>query len=192
MFPLNGDQESVAYEAPFGVVEIGRSEVEKALAYHREAGVRPREIQNWIYAGDAQGGVTIGSSVVAWDYAEVCGGQGGQYPILQPILPLIAVVPETKDDRADLAESRSFLSLSAGNMVVTAVKKSEDGHEVIVRFYETEGKSSSRVRISAEGTLSGARRTNLIEEDCGRLEHDREGTTLEVGAFSIETVKLTP
>ncbi len=33
---------------------------------------------------------------------------------------------------------------------------------------------------------------SLIEEDAGELEHDRDGATLDITPFSIETVKLTP
>ncbi|MHC4505486.1 MAG: glycosyl hydrolase-related protein, partial [Planctomycetota bacterium] len=200
---------------------------------------RPRETQNWIYAGDETGGVTIGSGVVAWDYDLVARERppkGIDYPILQPVLltsayscsrwlhcwtqpgdhvfdfsvyshkpgwrngyrrgvqtnnPLIAVAEEGKA-RATLPETKSFLKISPANVIVTAVKKPEEGDGVIVRFYETEGKAGSRVRIDPDAGLSGARRTNLIEEDSGPLEHDRDGASLKVGPYSIETVRLKP
>ena len=236
--PLNADPRQVAYEVPFGVVEVGRSELEPALAFG-PASVRPREIQNWIYAGGEKGGVTIGSGVAVWDYAEVSPRRPprSKYPILQPVLltsayscsrwkkcwvqpgdhsfrfsmyshkpgwrhgyrkgvqsnnPLIAVVQAGRSESAKLPEVKSFLSISPANVIVTAVKRSEEGNDVVVRFYEVEGKSGSRVRISPDARLSGARRTNLIEEDAGVLEHDRNGAALKVGPFSIETVRLRP
>ncbi len=93
--------------------------------------------------------------------------------------------------------SQPYTSLLTGEqlarqMIVTAVKKSEEGNDIIVRFYETEGKSGSRVRINPDARLSGARHTNLIEEDSGALEHDRDSASLKVGPYSIETVRLKP
>jgi alpha-mannosidase len=237
-FPLNGDPGQVAYEAPSGVVEVGRSELEPALAFG-PASVRPRKIQNWIHAGGETGGVTIGSSVAVWDYAEVSHRRPprGKYPILQPVLLtsayscsrwkkwwvqpgdhaftfslyshkpgwrngyrkgvqtshlLIPVVQNGKSDGAGLAESKSFLSIYPANIIVTAIKKSEDGNDVAVRFYEAEGKSGNRVRIDPDAKLSGARRTNLIEEDAGALEHNQDSAALMVGPYSIETVRLRP
>ena len=61
-----------------------------------------------------------------------------------------------------------------------------------IRLYEVEGKSGQPVNIIPAVKLADARRTNLIEEDAGNLEHDQERATLKVGPFSIETVKLTP
>ncbi|MHC4200489.1 MAG: glycoside hydrolase family 38 N-terminal domain-containing protein, partial [Planctomycetota bacterium] len=229
-FPLNAKRREVAYESPFGVVNIGEDELDNGLVEGRTS-ARPRETQNWIYAGDETGGVTIGSGVVAWDYDLVARERprkGIDYPILQPVLltsayscsrwlhcwtqpgdhvfdfsvyshkpgwrngyrrgvqtnnPLIAVAEEGKA-RATLPETKSFLKISPANVIVTAVKKPEEGDGVIVRFYETEGKAGSRVRIDPDAGLSGARRTNLIEEDSGPLEHDRDGASLTVGPYS--------
>jgi len=240
-FPLNAHRREVAYEVPFGVVEIGQDELEPALVAGA-ASVRPRETQNWIYAGDDQGGVTIGSSVVAWDYDVVSEDRPESlksmpYPVLQPVLltsayscnrwkrcwtqpgdhtftfslyshqpgwkhgyregvqsnnPLIAMQQKAKDEQAELPETKSFLSIAPENVIVTAVKKSEDGSDVIVRFYEMEGQSGRRAELRLDAPLSDARRTNLIEEDAGPLKHDPKSATLDARPYSIETVKLTP
>jgi alpha-mannosidase len=39
--------------------------------------------------------------------------------------------------------SASFLSVDARNIVVSAVKKAEDGEDLIVRCYETEGRATT-------------------------------------------------
>jgi len=264
-FPLNADLRRVAYEVPFGKVEVGRDEVQPQLAfevkmskeeidrinrlrrddlpawkrwrrYHSgKTPVRPREVQNWIHAGDGRAGVTIGSSVIAWDYLDASAAPVG-YPVLQPVLlcsayscsrwkhcwtqpgdhtftfsiyshegdwrngyrsgvatnnPLIPVV--VKGNRAGrLPASKSFLSVSAENVIVTAVKKSEDTGDVAVRFYETEGREKTRAVLTPSFPVRDARRTNLIEEDAGAMSHTRRDATLEVGKYSIETVKLVP
>jgi len=114
-FPLNADFEHVAYEAPFGKVEIGKDDVQRQLAFqakktkeeiqayeslrvtdlekwkrlrrsfYGKTPVRPREIQNWIYGGDGEAGITIASSVIAWDYLDA-SAQPVDYPVLQPVL----------------------------------------------------------------------------------------------------------
>ena len=91
-FPINVGEENVSrgrivYEAPFGVVEVGKDDLEPGLAYGRHS-MRPRETQNWIYAGDEHNGVTISSDVVAWDYALLDGKRPSAEwsPVLQPVL----------------------------------------------------------------------------------------------------------
>ncbi len=114
-FPLNADFEHVAYEAPFGKVEVGKDDVQRQLAFqvkrtkeeiqayeslrgtdlekwkrlrrsfYAKTPVRPREIQNWIHAGDGEAGITIASSVIAWDYLDA-SAQPVTYPVLQPVL----------------------------------------------------------------------------------------------------------
>jgi len=243
-FGLNAKRRNVTYEAPFGVVNVGKDELDPGLVAGRTS-ARPRETQNWIYAGDDTGGVTIGSNVVAWDYDVVSTARPEatdkiDYPILQPVLlttayscsrwvhcwtqpgdhvfdfsiyshkagwtngyrdgvqtnnPLIAVVQtKTKapQTRATLGETHSFLSIAGSNMIVTAVKKAEEGEGIVVRFYENEGKRDSNAAIKIAGTLKGAVRTNLIEEGAGDAKLGPDGVTLKVGPFSIETVKLTP
>jgi len=264
-FPLSADFEHVAYETPFGKVEIGKDEVQRQLAFQKEktreeieayeslrntdiprwkrerhsfyakTPVRPREIQNWIYAGDGEAGVTIGSSVIAWDYLDA-STDPVKYPVLQPVLlcsayscsrwkhcwtqpgdhaftfsiyshagdwrngyrsgvatnnPLIPVVIEA-NPAGTLPMRRSLLGCSADNVVVTAVKRAEDGDGVAVRFYETEGQEKTQVVLTPFFSLKDARRTNLIEEDAGEMPHNAANATLTVGKYAIETVKLTP
>jgi alpha-mannosidase len=75
--------------------------------------------------------------------------------------PLVAVVvaPHT----GQLPAQRSFASLEPGNLVLTALKRAEDGRGMIARFYEAEGKDCTAVL-----RVQGARRaieTNLVEAD---------------------------
>jgi alpha-mannosidase len=87
-FPMNVQQATVAYEVPFGTVEIGRDEMKGTAGerYTTEASaVRPRSIQNWIAVSDNDIGVTIGSSVAVWDYRDPTD-QPMSSPLLQPVL----------------------------------------------------------------------------------------------------------
>jgi alpha-mannosidase len=264
-FPMNANFKNVAYEVPFGKVEIGADEVQPQLAFEvkqtkeylakmndlrrtdldkwkqwrrsqkGKTPVRPREIQNWIYAGDGDAGVTIGSSAIAWDYMDASAAPV-DYPVLQPVLlcsayscsrwkhcwtqpgdhkftfsifshkggwrngyrsgvatnnPLIPVLVKV-NPTGKLPPSKSFLSVSADNVIVTAVKKSEDSNDLAVRFYEAEGKPASSVVLTPSFKVKNACRTNLIEEGSKPMPHTTKDATLKVGKYSIETIKLVP
>ena len=53
--------------------------------YLGDTPVRPRETQNWIFAGDGKAGVTIASSVIVWDYMDATR-EAVDYPVLQPVM----------------------------------------------------------------------------------------------------------
>lgn len=86
--PLNMENGQVAYEAPFGVVEVGKDEIPGAAGERYNvpaAETRPRGIENWIGASGSGFGVTLASSVVAADYMDPTDNNL-QNPILQPVL----------------------------------------------------------------------------------------------------------
>ena len=86
--PLNITNGDVAYEAPFGVVEVGKSEMEGIAGYGYITPCRelhPRGIENWISASGNDFGVTLSSSVVGMDYVDPTDKNLGG-TIIQPIL----------------------------------------------------------------------------------------------------------
>ncbi len=87
-FPLKMDHGKIAYEIPFGAVEVGKDEMKGAAGerYLKEVTtLRPRPIQNWINASENEVSVTFSSSVAAWDYQDPTD-QPLASPLLQPIL----------------------------------------------------------------------------------------------------------
>ncbi len=82
-----------AYEVPLGVVEVGRSEIPGtggpaygSLVYDEPcAGIRPREVQNFITAEGRDFGATLATSVAVCDFKDPTPEPAG-YPVLQPIL----------------------------------------------------------------------------------------------------------
>ncbi len=87
-FPVNVNKGTIAYEAPFETVEIGKDEMRGAPGerYTSPApGVRPRTIQNWISASDSDLGITLSSSVAVWDYRNPTDSTDTG-TLLQPIL----------------------------------------------------------------------------------------------------------
>lgn len=87
-FPVNMEQGQVAYEVPFGAVEVGNDEMKGTAGerYQREVStLHPRSVQNWISVSDDSLGVTISSSVAVWDYQDPTD-RPSRSPLLQPIL----------------------------------------------------------------------------------------------------------
>lgn len=86
--PLNMTNGQVAYEVPFGVVEVGKDEIEGAAGERYTMpckDFRPRGIENWISSSNNEFGVTMSSSVVAADWIDPTDNPIDNQ-ILQPIL----------------------------------------------------------------------------------------------------------
>jgi alpha-mannosidase len=91
--PVNAEKGRVAYEVPLGVVEVGSSEIKGPggpaygnFVYDEECSdIRPREVQNFLSAGDDRFGVTLSTSVAVCDYKDPTTSPVA-YPVLQPIL----------------------------------------------------------------------------------------------------------
>jgi len=241
--PVAAENGRVAYEIPFGVLEVGTGEAKGTggpaygnLVYDEEMkDIRPREAQNFLYAGDDRFGLTLTTSVAVNDYQDPTDDPVA-YPVLQPVLlasrrschgegnwylqegdhhyrfsvtshgagwqngwragiaanePLIPIVDPKTGPNADLPEARSFLPYSAPNLVLSTMKKAEQGDAVILRFYDIEGKDSE-AGIELFAPVKTAVRTNIIEED-GAVVKPRQGKlVVPVGHHAVETVKLVP
>jgi alpha-mannosidase len=64
-------------------------------------------------------------------------------------------------------EEASFISIAPGNIMLSGMKQSEDGGELIVRLYETEGKPTTATVDMPTFGNGIARRLNLIEYPLG-------------------------
>jgi len=242
--PVAADNGRAAYEIPLGVLEVGSGEAKGTggpaygnLVYDEEMkDIRPREVQNFISAGDDAFGVTLTTSVAVCDFKDPTSSPV-PYPILQPILlasrrschgegnwylqegdhhyrfsmtshgpgwqngykqgirpnnPLVAInVMPRADEQAHLPESMSFLSLSAPNVLVSTLKKAEDGDAVILRVFDIEGRDAEAA-LKLFVPLKGAEKVNIIEEEGTPLKAGKDGLSLKVGHHAVETVKLVP
>ncbi len=102
--------------------------------------------------------------------------------------PLIPFIVEEKEG-GSLPESMSFLRVEARNVIVSAIKGAEDGRGIILRCYETTGKSTT-AKIEMFKPVSEALITNIIEEDIGELPIRNGTVELPISGYSIETVRL--
>ncbi|MCY1722375.1 glycosyl hydrolase-related protein [Prolixibacteraceae bacterium Z1-6] len=86
--PLNMTDGQVVYEVPFGVVEVGKDELEGAAGERYTMPCKdfhPRGIENWISSSNSDFGITMSSSVVAADWIDPTDNPVDNQ-ILQPIL----------------------------------------------------------------------------------------------------------
>ena len=91
--PVAADGGNVAYEIPFGVLEVGQGEAKGtggpaygSLVYDEEMkDIRPREVRDFLYAGGPDFGVTFSTSVAVNDYKDPTDDPV-PYPVLQPVL----------------------------------------------------------------------------------------------------------
>ena len=86
---------------------------------------------------------------------------------------------------------RSFVSLAPDNVVLTAMKKAEDGNGLILRFYEWAGKSSS-VQVNVPKGATSATLVNLMEKPQGSpiavIDGDR--VTVPIHPYEIQTIRV--
>jgi alpha-mannosidase len=248
VLPLNmPGSHTITYEVPFGVVEVGRDEVERAGAdkpvyeggptYNEDnRTMRPREVQNFISASDENLGVTMSSSVAACDYLDPSTLRPAPYPILQPLLlasrkschsngnwyvqggdhhylfsilshppgwengyrygiqanhPLHAVVRQMDSNTPSLPSEQSFVSASANNVLISALKKCDDDQSVILRCYDIEGRDAD-CGLRFAFAIEGAQRTNIIEENGEPISFKPQSLETRIDHHAIETFKLIP
>ncbi|MBN1292735.1 MAG: discoidin domain-containing protein [Candidatus Latescibacteria bacterium] len=87
-FPIAVENGTVSYDAPMGVVEVGKSEIDGAAGERytdNASDVHPREVQEWFNASDDNLGVTVSSSVAVFDWIDPTDNPV-DYPVLQPLL----------------------------------------------------------------------------------------------------------
>jgi alpha-mannosidase len=98
---------------------------------------------------------------------------------------LLPVSPADDLSQKALPPSQSFLTLDGGDLIVSALKKQENGDGVIVRVYDTAGKRAETA-IHLLGQKRRFREVSLLEENAGAADQE----VLKVAPFEIRTVNL--
>lgn len=102
--------------------------------------------------------------------------------------PLIAV--NATAHPGALPAEKSYLSVSASNVIVTALKQAEDDNSVVLRFYETDGKAG-KVTIRTAFPVRSYVECDLMERPIGRKSSITRGAfTVDFGKCEIKTYKL--
>ncbi len=97
---------------------------------------------------------------------------------------------QVESHTGEMQPEHSFFGVDAKNVVVTAVKKAEDGNGLIVRFYEFAGKGGN-VTINVPKGATSASVTNLMEKpEGGTLPITEDKVTVPVTPYMIQTVRV--
>ncbi len=84
----------------------------------------------------------------------------------------------------------SFVTAQPENVVLTAMKKTEDGNGLVLRFYEWAGKSA-QVTLHVPAGATAATITNLMEKPEGEALHVTNDTVqAPVTPYAIQTVRI--
>ena len=93
-------------------------------------------------------------------------------------------------DGAGEGGEKAFLSVSAPNVIVDAVKQAQDGGGVILRMYEAEGRRGDVTVILPE-KVNSVTENNLMEEPFeGELTHEGNAFTLTIRPFEVRTFRI--
>ncbi|MBV9180055.1 MAG: hypothetical protein JO356_01975 [Acidobacteria bacterium] len=103
------------------------------------------------------------------------------------VSPLIAVSVVDEISAKSLPAIYSFASVEEGNLVISALKKSEDDGSLILRLYETAG-TSIETSVKFMGNTGVFRETNLLEENAASSDQ----TIVRFKPFEIKTLRLDP
>jgi alpha-mannosidase len=90
----------------------------------------------------------------------------------------------------DLPPVHSFVGVNADNVVLTAVKGSEDSDEIVLRFYEWAGKETD-VKLALPPEVQSAREANLVEQSSGTLTVAGGAISVHTKPYEIKTVAVT-
>lgn len=101
--------------------------------------------------------------------------------------PLIAM--QTAPHNGPMPSEHSFLRTASNNVVVTAMKKAEDTHSLIVHMYEWKGEDHD-VDIDVPAGATAATETNLMEKPEGDLPLKGNRVTVHVHPFEIVSFRL--
>jgi len=88
-----------------------------------------------------------------------------------------------------LAAEHSFAQLQPDNLILTAMKRAEDGNGVVFRFYEWAGKEGD-AKLELPNVAESASETDLMERTTGRLSVQNGVVTVRTKPYEIKTIKV--
>ncbi len=97
---------------------------------------------------------------------------------------------QVESHTGELPATHSFVAVKPGNLVLTAMKKSEDGNSLILRFYEWAG-AKTKAEITVPDGATSATAASLMETSDGApLTISGDRIAVPVGPYSINTVRV--
>jgi alpha-mannosidase len=215
-FPASAHSDKATYEIPFGSVErptTRNTPAEKAqfeVPAQRWADISDSRhgfslLNDCKYGYDAKGNVLRLSLLRSPEWPDPHADEGHHeftyslYPhrgtwregftILQGYeLNYKLIAMQTEKHTGSLGPIRSYLQTDP-NVIVTALKKSEDDDALILRFYEWAGKKGD-VRVALQPGVHAASETDLMEKPIGSVSVKDDMLTVHTKPYEIKTVRV--
>lgn len=86
-------------------------------------------------------------------------------------------------------ECGSLVTVDKSNVIIEAVKQSEEGSDIIIRLYEAE-KTGTSVNLKFGFDVKEVFETNLLEEEIGNIVVNDNTVDIDMRAFEIKTLRL--
>ena len=91
----------------------------------------------------------------------------------------------------DLPPLQDFCALDAPNVVLTALKRAEDGDGLVLRIFETAGRETKVTVTLPLFAIWRATGTNLVEEGAESLPATEHAVEVTLPPYGIRTVRVT-
>jgi len=100
-----------------------------------------------------------------------------------------SLIPFVANSKGDLPAEFSFFELKPSNLILSALKRTEQSGYVILRFFETKGETT-RAELKVFKPIKQAWLTDLLEREEEEFGVTGNTLELEVKPFEIVTLKL--
>jgi len=216
-FPVSAHSDKATYEIPFGSVErptTRNTPAEQAqfeVPAYRWADISDSEhgfslLNDCKYGYDAKGNVLRLSLLRSPEWPDPHADEG-HHEFTYSLYPhgggwkgaltirrgyelnyKLISLPVGKHEGA-LAPEHSFAQARSENIIVTALKKAEDGDALVLRFYEWAGKGGEAQVQIPPGAQSAAE-TDLMERPIGSLPVQGDMVRVHTKPYEIKTIKV--
>lgn len=217
-FPLSAHNEKATFEIPFGSVQrptTRRTPAEQAefeVPAQRWADISDPAhgfslLNDCKYGYDAKGNVLRLSLLRSPTYPDPNADQGAHdfiysmyphggtwkdaatvrrgYELNYHLVPFL-----TTSHQGHLPHEYSFLQADFPSVVVTAIKKSEDGNGLVARFYEWAGKEGD-VELQLPESPQSAEDVNLMERTIRQLSVANGKISVHTKPYEIQTIRVS-
>lgn len=97
---------------------------------------------------------------------------------------------QTTQHAGELGKSFSIVNVESDQVALKTLKKAEEGDYYVVRFYETQGKTASNVKVNFAANIVEAQELNGIEEVIGKADFSGKTLTLNMTKFQPKTFRV--
>jgi alpha-mannosidase len=216
-FPVSAHSDKATYEIPFGSVErptTRNTPAEQAqfeVPAQRWADISDAKqglslLNDCKYGYDAKGNVLRLSLLRSPEWPDPHADEG-RHEFTYSVYPhaggwkdaltirrgyelnykLISLSAERHDGK--LAPEHSFVQVQQDNIIVSALKKAEDDHSLILRFYEWAGKEGP-ITLQVPPGAESASETDLMERPLSSLQVSNGAIQVPTKPYAIETIKV--